>query len=58
MHQVGYLQRLKMLIKMDVYLNDDCICKASCHERMKVFYLWVFDGQIGSSAYWPQNCKS
>lgn len=28
-----------------------------CHERVKVFCLWVCNGQIGSSAYWHQNCK-
>jgi len=30
---------------------------ASCCERVKVFGLWVCNGQIGSSAYGHQNCK-
>jgi len=51
---------LKMLVKVDVCLNDWMMIadiSAFCHERVKVFCLWVCNGHIGSSGYWHQNCK-
>jgi hypothetical protein len=56
----GHPWNLKMQGKVDVCLNDLTMVadvSASCREGVKVFCLWVCNGQMDSSAYWHQNCK-